>query len=179
MTKCISSNSSFELWKAETTSSVAMVAISAVTDSGLLFMKEFDRKFSLTRRTDKLLDSFDIPQPGKHELRNDPLIQTVIGRDRQLATPITLCRFENGMNVPRCRARAHIGNFASGNQLQLDCIRPDLRAQSYFGDAEHRTINPIFNKPKVFMPIFYCTGQINVSMVYYTLCKRKNQNNEP
>ena len=27
--------------------------------------------------------------------------------------------------------------------------------------------------------IDYCAGQINVSMVYYALCKRKNQNNEP
>ena len=26
---------------------------------------------------------------------------------------------------------------------------------------------------------YYCAGQINVSMVYYALCKRKNQNNEP
>ena len=31
-----------------------------------------------------------------HELRNDPLIQTLVGRDRQLAIPSSLCRFENG-----------------------------------------------------------------------------------
>ena len=37
-----------------------------------------------------------------HELRNDPLIQTVIGRDRQLAAPSTLCRFENGINRRVC-----------------------------------------------------------------------------
>jgi hypothetical protein len=33
-----------------------------------------------------------------HEsLRNDPLIQTALGRDQVLASPSTLCRFENGM----------------------------------------------------------------------------------
>lgn len=35
------------------------------SDGGLLFVKEFDRKLSLTRRAGKLLDSFDIRQPGK------------------------------------------------------------------------------------------------------------------
>ena len=98
------------------------------SDGGLLFVKEFDRKLSLTRRAGKLLDSFDIRQPGKvehsylsmlrqrvfglvaghedlndhHELRTDPLIQTVVGRDRQLATPSTLCRFENGIDRRAC-----------------------------------------------------------------------------
>ncbi|WP_176013535.1 transposase [Victivallis sp. Marseille-Q1083] len=37
-----------------------------------------------------------------HELRNDPLVQAVIGRDRQLATPNTLCRFENGIERQAC-----------------------------------------------------------------------------
>ena len=36
-----------------------------------------------------------------HELRNDPLIQAVVGRDR-LATPSTLCRFENGVERQAC-----------------------------------------------------------------------------
>ena len=39
---------------------------------------------------------------GHHELRNDPLIQTVVGRDRPFATPCTLCRFENGMERQAC-----------------------------------------------------------------------------
>mgnify|MGYP001033955228 FL=1 len=37
------------------------------SDGGVLFVKEFDRKLSLTRRAGKLLDSFDIRQPGKVE----------------------------------------------------------------------------------------------------------------
>ena len=37
-----------------------------------------------------------------HELRSDPLIQTVVGRDRLLATPSTLCRFENGIDRRAC-----------------------------------------------------------------------------
>ena len=98
------------------------------SDGGLLFVKELDRKLSLTRRAGKLLDSFDIRQLGKvkhsyqnmlrqrvfaliagpedlndHlDLRNDPLIQTVVGCDRPLATPSTLCRFENGGGRRAC-----------------------------------------------------------------------------
>ena len=34
---------------------------------GLLLVKEFDRKLSLTRRAGKLLDAFDIRRPGKVE----------------------------------------------------------------------------------------------------------------
>lgn len=37
------------------------------SDGGLLFVKEFARKLNWTLRTDKLLDSFDIRQPGKVE----------------------------------------------------------------------------------------------------------------
>ena len=33
----------------------------------------------------------------RHDLRSDPLIQAVVDRDRPLAAPSTLCRFENGM----------------------------------------------------------------------------------
>ena len=98
------------------------------SDGGLLFMKEFDRKLGLTRRAGKLLTSFDLRQSGKvkhsfsdmlrqrvfmlvagnedlndhHELRNGPLIQTVVGCDRPLATPSTLCRFENGVGRQAC-----------------------------------------------------------------------------
>lgn len=98
------------------------------SDGGLLFVKEFDRKLGLTRRAGKLLDSHDVRQPGKvrhsfsdmlrqrifalvagnedlndhHELRKDPLIQTVVGRDRALATPSTLCRFENSIEHQVC-----------------------------------------------------------------------------
>lgn len=98
------------------------------SDGGLLFIKEFDRKLGLTRRAGTLLNSFDNRQSGKvkhsvldmlrqrvfalvagnedlndhHELRNDPLIQTIVGRDRQLAAPSTLCRFENGMDHQTC-----------------------------------------------------------------------------
>ncbi|WP_176015319.1 transposase [Victivallis sp. Marseille-Q1083] len=78
------------------------------SDEGLLFIKEFDRKLGLTRRARTLLNSFDSRQSRKvkhstldmlrqrvfvlvagnedlndhHELRNDPLIQTIVGRDR-------------------------------------------------------------------------------------------------
>lgn len=98
------------------------------SDGGLLFVKEFDRKLGLTRRAGKLLATFDIRQSGKvkhsyldmlrqrvfalvagnedlndhHELRNDPLIQTVVGRDQPLATPSTLCRFENEIDHQAC-----------------------------------------------------------------------------
>ena len=42
------------------------------SDGGLLFVKELDRKLSLTRRAGKLLDSFDIRQLGKvkHSYQN-------------------------------------------------------------------------------------------------------------
>ena len=98
------------------------------SDGGLLFIKELKRKLGLTHYAGKLADSFDVRQSGKvkhsclsmqrpsvftlvagneelndhHELRNDPLVQTVIGRDRQLATPNTLCRFENGIERQAC-----------------------------------------------------------------------------
>ena len=84
--------------------------------------------FSSPRRAGKLLASFDIRQPGKvehfylsmlrqqvlgliaghedlndhHESRNDLLIQTVVGRNRQFTTPSTLCRFENGIDRRTC-----------------------------------------------------------------------------
>ena len=35
------------------------------SDGGLLFMKEFDHKLGLTRRSGKLLESFDIRHLGK------------------------------------------------------------------------------------------------------------------
>ena len=104
------------------------------SDGGLLWVKEFDRKLGLTRRVGKLLSAFDVRQSGKvkhscldmlrqrvfglvagnedlndhHELRNDPLIQTVVGRDRQLATPSTLCRFENGIDRRACVALSRL-----------------------------------------------------------------------
>ena len=37
-----------------------------------------------------------------HELRNDPLIQTVVGRDRQFATPSTLGRIGNRIERQAC-----------------------------------------------------------------------------
>lgn len=120
MTKCISSNCLFQGTKSR--------KIEFNFDGGLLFVKEFDRKLGLTQRAGKCLSVFDVRQSGKvkhsfsdmlrqrvfglvagnedlndhHELRNDPLIQTVVGRDRQLATPSTLCRFEKGISRQAC-----------------------------------------------------------------------------
>lgn len=127
MTKCISSNCIFQGQKSRKIE-FNFDGGDISSDGGLLFIKEFDRKLGLTRRAGKLLSAFDLRQSGKvkhsfsamlrqrvfglvagnedlndhHELRNDPLIQTVVGRDRQLATPSTLCRFENGIARLAC-----------------------------------------------------------------------------
>ena len=127
MTKCISGNSFFQGPKSRKIE-FNFSGGDTSSDGGLLFMKEFDHKLGLTRRSGKLLESFDIRQPGKvehsylsmlcqrvfglvaghedlndhHELRTDPLIQTVVSRDYQLATPSTLCRFENGIDRRAC-----------------------------------------------------------------------------
>ena len=163
------------------------------SDGGLLFVKEFDRKLSLTRRAGKLLDSFDIRQPGKvkhsylsmlrqrvfglvaghedlndhHELRTDPLIQTVVGRDRQLATPSTLCRFENGIDrracvdLSRLFVEFFIESFSTPPQeLILDF---DATDDLTYGMQENRFFHGYYDH-YCFLPLYvFCGDQLLVA----------------
>lgn len=98
------------------------------SDGGLLFIQELDRKLDLTRRVGEILNKFDDRQPGKiqhsfsdmlrqrvyaliagyedlndhKELRSDLILQSATGRDEELASPSTLCRFENNITHDAC-----------------------------------------------------------------------------
>ncbi len=160
------------------------------SDSGLLFVKEFNRKLSLPRRAGKLLDSFDIRQPEKvkyshqnmlpqrvfaliaghedlndyHDLRNDPLIQTVVGRDRQLATPSTLCRFENGIDCRICveLSRLFVEFFVESfstppRELILDF---DATDDLTYGMQENRFFHGYYDH-YCFLPLYiFCGDQL-------------------
>ena len=159
-------------------------------DGGLLFMKEFDRKLGLTRRVGKLLTSFDLRQSDKvkhsfsgmlrqrvfalfagnedlndhHELRNDPLIQTVVGRDRQLATPSTLCRFENGIDRRACvdLSRLFVEFFVesfSAPPLEL-ILDFDATDDPTYGMQENRFFHGYYDH-YCFLPLYvFCGDQL-------------------
>lgn len=160
------------------------------SDGGLLFIKEFDRKLGLTRRAGTLLNSFDNRQSGKvkhsaldmlrqrvfalvagnedlndhHELRNDPLIQTIVGRERQLATPSTLCRFENGMDDQACieLSRLFIEFFVESfttppHELILDF---DATDDLTYGMQEKRFFHGYYDH-YCFLPLYvFCGDQL-------------------
>jgi len=160
------------------------------SDGGLLFVKEFDRKLGLTRRAGQLLKSFDNRQAGKvkhpmvdllrqrvfgliagnedlndhHELRNDPLIQTVVGRDSQLATPSTLCRFENTVERQACLelsrffVESFIESFSSPpRELILDF---DATDDLTYGMQENRFFHGYYGH-YCFLPLYvFCGDQL-------------------
>lgn len=89
------------------------------SDAGVLLLKTADQKIKLTQRISKILNDPRIKRYCKHsilhmlrqriyglslgyedlndhdQLRNDEVIQTAIGSDKELASSPTLCRFEN------------------------------------------------------------------------------------
>jgi hypothetical protein len=89
------------------------------SDGGALLLREADRKMGLTRRAAEILDDDRREKSCLHaqhsllqqrvfalalgyedindhqELRHDPGFQTALGLDQDLASPPTLCRFEN------------------------------------------------------------------------------------
>lgn len=97
-------------------------------NGGLLLMGEFEKRLGLTSRAGKILSRFDCRQKSKikhsalsmfqqrifsliaghedlndqNELANDPLLQTLVGKDEPLALPSTLCRFENSSTHETC-----------------------------------------------------------------------------
>ena len=89
------------------------------SDAGVILLREIDRKLQLTKEFSKHLPDSRDPQFVEHttlhmlrqrvyglclgyedlndqrSLRTDTLIQTAVGKDTVLASPSTLCRFEN------------------------------------------------------------------------------------
>ncbi|NCB66896.1 MAG: IS1380 family transposase [Bacilli bacterium] len=189
MTKCSVSNSVFQGPKSKKIE-FNFDGGDISSDGGLLFIKEFDRKLGLTRRAGTLLNSFDNRQSRKvkhsvldmlrqrvfalvagnedlndhHELRNDPLIQTIVGRDRQLATPSTLCRFENGINGQACieLSRLFIEFFVESfttppHELILDF---DATDDLTYGMQEKRFFHGYYDH-YCFLPLYvFCGDQL-------------------
>jgi len=89
------------------------------SDAGILLLKNADQKINLTPRIAKILNDPRVKKSCHHsvlsmlrqlvygigigyedlndhdQIRNDKLIQTAVGSDKQLASSPTLCRFEN------------------------------------------------------------------------------------
>ncbi len=103
-----------------------------------------------------------------HEsLRNDPLIQTVLGKDNALASPSTLCRFENSMG----RDEAVLFHIALIDQFISSFPKPpdelildfDATDDVVHGQQEGRFFHGYYDH-YCFLPLYvFCGEQLLVS----------------
>lgn len=161
------------------------------SDGGAVLLREMDRRLRLTsavadrftdRRRKKQVrhDYHSLLQQrvygiclgyedlNDHErLRTDPLLQTALGRDQVLASPSTLCRFENRMGRAEALAihevliETFIASYATAPQeLILDF---DATDDAVHGRQEGRFFHGYYDR-YCFLPLYvFCGDQLLVS----------------
>jgi hypothetical protein len=163
------------------------------SDAGILLISELDKKLGLTADIAKVVEFFDTRQKGKvshriismirqrvfgiaagHEdlndhncLRDDPLFQSVSGRDAELAGASTLIRFENSIQRDACLeiARVLVESFISSfdkapKELVLDF---DATDDPVHGMQEGRFFHGYYDH-YCFLPLYvFCGSQLLVS----------------
>lgn len=161
------------------------------SDGGAVLLREMDRRLQLTSLISKNFSDSRRKKQIRHDnlsllrqrvyaiclgyedlndhsqLRTDPLIQTVLNKDHPLASPSTLCRFENTMGR-REAITIHevlIDNFIASfskppNELILDF---DATDDAVHGSQEGRFFHGYYDH-YCFLPLYvFCKDQLLVS----------------
>jgi hypothetical protein len=161
------------------------------SDGGAVLLREMDRRLQLTtaianrfsdnRRKKQIKHDYlsllrqrvyaiclGYEDLNDHEaLRSDPLIQTALNKDHVLASPPTLCRFENSMGRQEARAihEVLINNFIASftkppKELILDF---DATDDAVHGRQEGRFFHGYYDH-YCFLPLYvFCGDQLLVS----------------
>ena len=161
------------------------------SDGGAVLLKEMDRRLQLTstisrnfidnRRKKQITHDYlgllrqrvyaiclGYEDLNDHDaLRSDPLIQTVLGKDQVLASPSTLCRFENHMGRQEAVAihQVLIDQFiASYSQAPKELILDfDATDDRVHGRQEGRFFHGYYDH-YCFLPLYvFCGDQLLVS----------------
>ena len=151
------------------------------SDGGVMLLREADRRLKLTERIAPLLPEPRVKSKVIHRmlpmlrqrvyalalgyedlndhgtLRSDPAIQTAVGRDEQLASSPTLCRFENWANGQSCwdisreLVEIFIESFSSPpSELTLDfdstddLVHGDQPGAVFHGYYDHECFLPLY-----------------------------------
>lgn len=161
------------------------------SDGGAVLLREIDRRLQLTSAISKRFSDSRRKKQIRHDylsllrqrvyaiclgyedlndhesLRSDPLIQTALNKDRTLASPATLCRFENSMGRQEARAihEVLINNFIASfskppKELILDF---DATDDAVHGRQEGRFFHGYYDH-YCFLPLYvFCGDQLLVS----------------
>ena len=161
------------------------------SDGGAVFLREIDRRLRLTtsiatrisdnRRKNQIRHDYlsllrqrvyaiclGYEDLNDHErLRTDPLIQTALGKNRTLASPSTLCRFENSMGrqeavtIHEVLIERFIDSFRKApKELILDF---DATDDAVHGRQEGRFFHGYYDH-YCFLPLYvFCGDQLLVS----------------
>lgn len=161
------------------------------SDGGSLLLREIDRQLQLTNNLARTLEDHREQKKVKHDylsllrqrvygiclgyedlndhesLRQDPLIQTVLGKDNALASPSTLCRFENSMGRDEAVAihTVLIDQFISSFSQPPDELILDFDAtdDAVHGQQEGRFFHGYYDH-YCFLPLYvFCGEQLLVS----------------
>lgn len=161
------------------------------SDGGVVLLREIDRRLKLTASIARRFSDARRKKQIKHDhlslirqrvyalclgyedlndhqsLRNDPLMQTALGKDNTLASPPTLCRFENSMGrreaiaIHEMLIERFIASFSkSPEELILDFDATDDRVH---GHQEGRFFHGYYDH-YCFLPLYvFCGDQLLVS----------------
>ena len=161
------------------------------SDGGAVLLREMDRRLQLTTAIANRFSDNRRKKQIKHDylsllrqrvyaiclgyedlndhdaLRSDPLIQTALNKDHVLASPPTLCRFENSMGRPEARAihEVLVNNFIASfatppKELILDF---DATDDAVHGRQEGRFFHGYYDH-YCFLPLYvFCGDQLLVS----------------
>jgi len=161
------------------------------SDGGLIAIREVDRKMKLTERVARLLRDPRMSGKVEHkvvrmlrqrvygicagwedlndaeELRHDPLLQTLAGRDRALASASTLCRLENqqdratAIRVSKLLVELFLDGFEKEpEELILDF---DATNDPVHGHQEGRFFHGYYDE-YCFLPLYvFCGDQLLVA----------------
>lgn len=161
------------------------------SDGGSLLLREMDRQLQLTSSLARNLEDNREQKKVKHDylsllrqrvygiclgyedlndhesLRSDPLIQTALGKDNALASPSTLCRFENSMGRDEAVAfhTVLIDQFISSFPQPPDELILDFDAtdDTVHGQQEGRFFHGYYDH-YCFLPLYvFCGEQLLVS----------------
>lgn len=190
MTKCNTTQLSFTTCKRRRVQ--ADFSGGAITsDGGIVLLREMDRRLNLTSTiAQKLSDKRDTKKIfhdklsllrqrvygiclgyedlNDHEsLRTDPLLQTALNKDQHLASPPTLCRFENTMDredavaIHKVLIEEFISSFSKPpKELVLDF---DATDDAVHGKQEGRFFHGYYDR-YCFLPLYvFCGDQLLVS----------------
>lgn len=161
------------------------------SDGGVVLLREIDRRLKLTSDIDRGVSDERSKNMILHDylsmlrqrvyglclghedlndhklLRNDPLIQTALGKDQTLARPSTLCRFENDMGrkeavfIHKVLIEQFVASFSKApTQLILDF---DATDDAVHGRQEGRFFHGYYDH-YCFLPLYvFCGDQLLAS----------------